>query len=262
MDIATIGGIFLGVVLIFGAIILGGDIGTFINVPSIMIVVGGTLASTLITFPLRDVGLAFQMAKQVFAQRKVDPNDVVRVIITVANLSRRQGLVALSKVRTDNQIFKKALNLIADGAAEDMIRQTLNIEIEALRQRRAVAQDVFRKMGSYAPAFGMLGTLIGLIQMLRAMDDPKSIGPGMAVALITTFYGSMLSSLIFLPIAGKLKSRTNEEMANLSIIFQGALSILENNNPLLIYEKLSSFIPPRLRDADDPTRTKDDKGNG
>lgn len=262
MDIATFGGIFLGLFLIFGAIILGGDIGTFINLPSVMIVVGGTLASTLITFPLRDVGLAFQMAKQVFAQRKVDPNDVVRVIITVANLSRRQGLVALSKVRTDNQIFKKALNLIADGAAEDMIRQTLHIEIDALKQRRAVAQDVFRKMGAYAPAFGMLGTLIGLIQMLRSMNDPKAIGPGMAVALITTFYGSMLSSLIFLPIAGKLKSRTNEELANLSIIFQGALSILENNNPLLIYEKLSSFIPPRLRDAYDPTRIRDDKGNG
>ncbi|MCA1906447.1 MAG: MotA/TolQ/ExbB proton channel family protein [Desulfarculus sp.] len=262
MDIATIGGVFLGVVLIFGAIILGGDLSTFINLPSIMIVVGGTLASTLITFPLRDVGLAFQMAKQVFAQRKVDPNDVVRVIITVANLSRRQGLVALSKVRTDNQIFKKALNLIADGAAEDMIRQTLHIEIEALKQRRAVAQDVFRKMGAYAPAFGMLGTLIGLIQMLRSMSTPDAIGPGMAVALITTFYGSMLSSLIFLPIAGKLKSRTNEELANLSIIFQGAMSILENNNPLLIYEKLSSFIPPRLRDAYDPARIKDDKGNG
>ncbi len=256
MDIATIAGILLGLVLIFGAIMLGGDLATFFDVPSIMIVLGGTLASTLITFPLRDVGLAFQMAKQVFAQRKVDPNEVVRVIITVANLSRRQGLVALSKVRTDNAILKKALMLIADGAHEDMIRQTLRIEIEALRQRRSVAQDVFRKMGTYSPAFGMLGTLIGLIQMLRHLEDPKSIGPGMAVALITTFYGSILSSLIFLPIAGKLKSRTHAEMLNLAIIFEGALSILENNNPLLIYEKLSSFIPPRLRDAYDPGKVK------
>lgn len=262
MDLATIGGIFLGIVLIFGAIFLGGDAATFIDGPSVMIVLGGTLASTLITFPLRDVGLAFQMAKQVFAQRKMDPNDVVRVIITIAHISRRQGLVALSKVRTDNPILKKALNLIADGAAEDLIRQTLRIEIEALKQRRAVAQDVFRKMGAYSPAFGMLGTLIGLIQMLRNLDNPKSIGPGMAVALITTFYGSMLSSLIFLPIAGKLKSRTNSELLNLSIIFEGALSILENNNPMLIYEKLSSFIPPRLRAAYDAGQPKEKKTDG
>ncbi|MFH1058019.1 MAG: MotA/TolQ/ExbB proton channel family protein [Pseudomonadota bacterium] len=262
MDLATIGGIILGMVLIFGAIFLGGDAATFINGPSLMIVMGGTLASTLITFPLRDVGLAFQMATQVFAQRKVDPNDVVRVIITVAQISRRQGLVALSKIRTDNAILKKALTLIADGAAEDLIRQTLRIEIEALKQRRAVAQDVFRKMGAYAPAFGMLGTLIGLVQMLRNLQDPKSIGPGMAVALITTFYGSMLSSLIFLPIAGKLKSRTNSELLNLSIIFEGALSILDNNNPMLIYEKLSSFIPPRLRHAYDAGKGQEKKTDG
>lgn len=249
MDIATIVGILSGLALIFGAIMLGGPVSSFLDVPSFMIVVGGTLASLLITFPLRDGIVAFQMARQVFAERKVDPNEVVRVIITVANLSRRQGLVALSKVRTENTILKKALNLIADGASDAIIRETLRIEIEALKQRRMVAQDVFRKMGAYSPAYGMLGTLIGLIQMLRGLDDPKSIGPGMATALITTFYGSMLSTLIFLPIAGKLKSRTQLEVLNLEIIFEGALMILENNNPMLIYEKLSSFIPPRVRDA-------------
>jgi chemotaxis protein MotA len=254
MDIATIVGILSGLALIFGAIMLGGSVESFLDLPSFMIVVGGTLASLLITFPLRDVIQSFQMARQVFAERKVDPNEVVRVIITVANLSRRQGLVALSKVRTDNAILKKALNLIADGASEAIIKETLRIEIEALKQRRLVAQDAFRKMGSYSPAYGMLGTLIGLIQMLRNLEDPKSIGPGMATALITTFYGSMLSTLIFLPIAGKLKSRTLLEVVNLEIIFEGALMILENNNPMLIYEKLSSFIPPRLRDAYRSTR--------
>lgn len=254
MDIATFFGIFSGIALIFGAILTRGGVDVFINVPSMMIVLGGTLASTLITFPFSDVAHAFLAARQVFSQKKINPNDVVRIIITLANLSRRQGLVALSRVRTNNSILKKAMNLISDGAPEDLIRQTLRIEIEAMRQRHSVAQDVFRKMGAYAPAFGMLGTLIGLVQMLSVLDDPKSIGPAMAVALITTFYGSLLASLFFLPLAGKLKSRTSLETLNLEIIFEGALSILQNNNPLLIYEKLSSFIPPKLRDKYHPPR--------
>ncbi|KIX13591.1 motility protein A [Dethiosulfatarculus sandiegensis] len=256
MDIATIIGIFSGMALIFGAIVSKGDLSAFVSLPSVMIVLGGTLAATLITFPLIDVIHAFQAVKHAFSQKKVNPNDVVRVILTVANLSRRQGLVALSKVRTDNAVLKKALMLIADGAPEVLIRETLRIEIEAMRQRHSVAQDVFRKMGAYAPAFGMLGTLIGLVQMLGTLDDPKTIGPAMALALITTFYGSLLSSLFFLPLAGKLKSRTSVEVINLEIIFEGALSILENNNPLLIYEKLSSFIPPKVRDKYQPEKSK------
>jgi chemotaxis protein MotA len=256
MDFATILGIFSGLALIFGAIISGGQMQTFVSIPSVMIVVGGTLAATLITFPLTDVLQAFQAAKQVFAQKKVNPNDAVRLIIQVANLSRRQGLVALSKVKTDNAVFKKALNLIADGAPEELIRQTLRIEIDAMRQRHGLAQEVFKRMGAYSPAFGMLGTLIGLVQMLATLDDPSTIGPAMAVALITTFYGSFLASLFFLPVAGKLKSRTQVEIINLEIIFEGALSILENNNPMLIYEQLSSFIPPRLREAYQPEKAK------
>ena len=254
MDIATIIGIISGIGLIFGAILSQGNGSMFINPPSLLIVLGGTMASTLITFPLSEVIHALQAAKNVLSSKKINPNDVVRVIITVANISRRQGLVALSRVRTDNKILKKALQLIADGAPEEVIRETLRIEIDAMRSRHSIAQDVFRKMGLYAPAFGMLGTLIGLVQMLRMLDDPAEVGPAMSVALLTTFYGSFLSSLVFLPIAGKLKSRTNMEMINLEIIFEGALSLLQNNNPLLIYEKLSSFIPPTMRDAYRPER--------
>ena len=113
--------------------------------------------------------------------------------------------------------------------------------------RHFVVQDVFRKMGVYSPAFGMLGTLIGLVQMLSQMQDPSSIGPAMAVALLTTFYGSLLSTVFFLPVAGKLKARTVMQVIDLEIIFEGAISILENNNPILVYERLSSFIPPRVR---------------
>ncbi|MCB2187263.1 MAG: MotA/TolQ/ExbB proton channel family protein [Deltaproteobacteria bacterium] len=256
MDFATILGILSGIALIFGAIASSSGVAVFVNVPSMMIVLGGTLASTLISFPLKDVVHSFRAAGQVFRQRNINPNEVVRLILTLANLSRRQGLVALSKVRTDSSVLKKALMLIADGAPDSMIRETVRIEINSMVQRHSVAQEVFRKMGTYAPAFGMLGTLIGLVQMLNALDDPKSIGPKMAVALITTFYGSFLSSLFFLPIAGKLKTRTAVELINLEIIFEGALSILDNNNPLLIYEKLSSFIPPKLREEYNPEKSR------
>jgi chemotaxis protein MotA len=247
MDIATIIGILSGLALIFGAIITQGSLQVFVSVPSMMVVLGGTLAATLITFPLRDVYHAFQAAKQVFTQKKTQPSDVVAVILQIAEISRRQGLLALSRIKTDNAILKKALMLISDGAPDDLIENTLRIEIDALKTRHGTAQDVFRKMGAYSPAFGMLGTLIGLVQMLSKLEDTASIGPAMALALITTFYGSLMASLIFLPVAGKLKSRTANEVLNLEIIFQGARCILESNNPLLIYEKLNSFVPPGLR---------------
>jgi chemotaxis protein MotA len=247
MDIATIIGILSGLALIFGAIFAQGGLGVFVSVPSMMVVLGGTLAATLITFPLHDVYHAFLAAKQVFTQKKAQPADVVAVILKIAEISRRQGLLALSRIRTENAVLRKALMLIADGAPDELIEKTLRIEIEALKARHAVAQEVFRKMGAYSPAFGMLGTLIGLVQMLSSLDDTASIGPAMALALITTFYGSLLASLFFLPVAGKLKSRTTGEVLNLEIIFQGAKSILESNNPLLIYEKLNSFVPPGMR---------------
>ena len=247
MDLGTIFGIVAGLSLILGAVILGGQVSIFINIPGMMIVGGGTLAATLITFPLGEVTRAFKAAWLVFSGARQDPNDLVRIMLRLTNLSRQQGLLALSSIKTPNQFLHKASQLIADGSDEEMIRNTLRIEIESLKHRHAVGQDVFRKMGTYAPAFGMLGTLIGLVQMLQKIADPASLGPAMAVALLTTFYGSFLSSLFFLPIAGKLKARTAQEVLNLEIIFEGAISILDNNNPMVVYEKLSSFIAPSRR---------------
>jgi chemotaxis protein MotA len=247
MDLGTIFGIIAGLSLIIGAVVLGGNLDIFINVPGMMIVGGGTIAATLITFPLGDAARAFKAAWLVFMGARQDPNELVRTMLKLTNLSRQQGLLALSKIKTPNQFLHKAAMLIADGSDEEMIRNTLRIEIEALKHRHAIGQDVFRKMGTYAPAFGMLGTLIGLVQMLQKISDPASLGPAMAVALLTTFYGSFLASLFFLPIAGKLKARTSQEVLNLEIIFEGAISILDNNNPLVVYEKLSSFIAPSRR---------------
>ena len=230
-----------------GAIFIGGELHNFLNVPGLMIVFGGTLAVTLITFQAKDVLTAFRAAVFVFSQRKQDPNDMVEIMIELCTISRRQGLLALSRLEIENDFMRKACNLIADGSKEDLILDTLNIEIKSMKQRHFIVQDVFRKMAVYAPSFGMIGTLIGLVQMLSHLSNPETIGPAMSVALLTTFYGMLLATLIFLPIAGKLRARTLLELINLEIIFEGAISILESNNPISVYEKLSSYIPTKKR---------------
>ena len=249
MDIVTLLGLAVGLSLVMGAIVIGGAFDVFINVPGMMIVLGGTLASIMVAFPFEEVIQAFTAAFKMFVQRKTKVRDVVNIMVKVAEISRREGLVALENVQTENMVLKKSCQLIADNADPDIIRSTLNIEINSLRRRHQVGQDVFKRLAALAPSFGMMGTLIGLVQMLSQLDDPKSIGPAMAVALLTTFYGSAMSTLLFIPIAAKLKARTLQEQLHLEVIFEGAKSILENNNPRLVYEKLSSFLAPSEREA-------------
>lgn len=247
MDFASFIGIVSGISLIVTAIYMGSGFEIFINGPGVMIVLGGTVAATLITFQMKDVFSAYKAALFVFSERNHDPNDMVSTMVDLCSLTRRQGIISLSRLQVESEFLKKVCNLIADGTKEEMMQDTLNIEIESMKQRHLIIQDVFKKMAVYSPAFGMLGTLIGLIQMLTQLSDPESVGPAMAVALLTTFYGMLLSTLIFGPIAGKLRARTMVEVINLEIIFEGAISILQDNNPLLVYEKLSSYIPASLR---------------
>jgi len=244
MNFASIACTLSGLSLIFAGIYLtGGDLSNFFNMPGIMIVLGGTIACTFFTFPIRDVVKAFQAAFFVLYERKIDPNDTVRTIIRLSKVSRRQGLFALDRVETNNPILKKGFSLIADGAEEDIISNALRTEIESLKHRHLNIQNVFVKMATFSPAFGMIGTLIGLVQMLNGLSDLSSIGPAMAVALLTTFYGSILSTLFFLPVASKLKARAMTEVINMEIIFEGVISILKKNHRVMVFERLSSFIP-------------------
>jgi chemotaxis protein MotA len=249
MDIVTLLGLAVGLSLIVGAIVIGGAVDVFVNIPGMMIVVGGTLASIMVAFPFEEVIQAFNAAFKMFVQRKTKVRDVVNIMVKVAEISRREGLVALENVQTENMVLKKSCQLIADNADPEIIRTTLAIEINSMRRRHQVGQDVFKRLAALAPSFGMMGTLIGLVQMLSQLSDPKSIGPAMAVALLTTFYGSAMSTLFFIPIAAKLKARTLQEQLHLEVIFEGAKSILENNNPRLVYEKLSSFLAPNEREG-------------
>jgi chemotaxis protein MotA len=247
MDFTTLIGLVVGLGLVVGAIIMGGVVDVFINIQGMMIVIGGTLASILVAFPFEEVVQAFFAGIKVFASRRVAAKEVVNIMVKVAEISRREGLLALENVQTENMVLKKSCQLIADNADPELIRATLTIEISAMKRRHKIGQDVFKRLAGLAPSFGMIGTLIGLVQMLSQLDDPQMIGPAMAVAILTTFYGSLLGTLLFLPIADKLKARTLQETLHLEIIFEGAKSILENNNPRLVYEKLSSFIAPRER---------------
>ena len=249
MDIASLTGIVCGLGLIISAILMGGDFSLFVNIPGIMIVVGGTLSATLLTFPLNDVLSAFKAAVFVFSSKQDNPNDMVSTMIDLCKLTRKEGLVGLSRTKTDHAFIAKACMLISDGADEKIISDTLTIEIDAMKERHFIVQDVFTKMNAYAPAFGMIGTLIGLVQMLANLADPASVGPAMGVALLTTFYGAVLAFMIFGPIAGKLKSITAKEVMNLQIIFDGASSITQDANPRMVYEKLSSYIPSSQRKA-------------
>lgn len=233
--------------MIVTAILIEGELHQYLDLPAFMIVFGGTVAATFITFQMKDVISAFKAAIFVFSERGEDPNDMVATMIELCTLSRRQGIVSLSKLEIESAFLKKACNLIADGSKEEVIRDSLQIEIDAMKQRHFIVQDIFRKMALFSPSFGMIGTLIGLIQMLSRLSTPETVGPSMSVAMVATFYGATFAYLFFLPIAGKLRAKTLVEVMNLQIIFEGAISILDNNNPLLVYEKLSSYIPVKLR---------------
>ncbi|MFZ5427229.1 MAG: motility protein A [Thermodesulfobacteriota bacterium] len=247
MDFATLLGLLTGVGLVAGAIIMGGSFLQFLDPPSAMIVIGGTLAAICVSHPVEEVIQAFNAGFKIFASRKVTAQEVVNVMVRIAEISRREGLLALENIRTDNVVLKKACKLISDNANPNLIHDTLRIEIHSLKRRHQIGETVFRSLGTFSPAFGLIGTLIGLVQMLGRLSDPKSLGPAMAVALLTTFYGALLANLFFLPVAGKLRARTQQEVLNLEIIFEGARCILQNNNPLLVRDKLSSFVPPKER---------------
>ncbi|MGQ3685461.1 MAG: motility protein A [Candidatus Loosdrechtia sp.] len=252
MDIATPAGLLIGFVLLIISIVLGGGFSgviAFLNIPSILIVAGGTVAATLIRFPLtRVTGLVGLMMKTLFV-KVASPQVEMKRMIEFAKLARREGLLSLeSKIDDSKDAFlSKSIQLMVDGTDADSIRQILEKEIDYLKNRHSIGRDVLSSMGTVSPAFGMMGTLIGLILMLRELDDPSQIGVGMATALITTFYGVLLANLIFLPMAGKLDIRSKEETLVKELIVEGVVSIQSGDNPTIVEEKLKGFLSPAQR---------------
>ncbi|MDD2237359.1 MAG: motility protein A [Kiritimatiellae bacterium] len=249
MDIGTLIGIILGWALIVASIVMGGGAG-FINVPAVLITIGGALSATLIHYPLPKVLGTIAVVRKAFSSKEQDYIDLFKKMSDLAVRARRDGLLALEDDidHMEDPFMRKGFQMAVDGNTIEVIRSVLEGDVDSMVQRHQVGQGVFKSLGSYAPAFGMIGTLIGLVQMLRNMTDPSAIGSGMAVALITTLYGAMVANLLALPLAGKLEQRSNEEIALKSMVVEGVISIQEGNSPRIVEEKLRSFIPPKLRE--------------
>ena len=181
--------------------------------------------------------------------KSTDPHQIIRKIIELADTARRESLVALEKVSVEDPFMKKGVMLVADGTEETLVRAVLETEIKFLKQRHLQGQGVLKGMGTMAPAFGMIGTLIGLVNMLQNLSDPASIGPAMAVALLTTFYGAVLANVVFLPMATKLEGRSAEDQLYMEIMLEGVLSIQRGDHPSIVKEKLMAFLSPAMRES-------------
>lgn len=247
MDIATIIGLLAGLGLIAGTIVMGGNVGGFVDVPSLIVVVGGTMAATMVMFPLGLVLGSISVALKAFLFKMPSAAAAVREIVKLADVARKEGLVALEKVQVGDPFLQKGVIMVANGSEKAQVRGCLDAEVEAMLLRHERGQNVFKGMGMLSPAFGMIGTLIGLVQMLQTLDDPASIGPSMAVALLTTFYGAVMANLIFLPIAKKLEDRSREEQFYKEMITAGVMSLINGEHPMDIQDKLSSYLSPRVR---------------
>jgi chemotaxis protein MotA len=251
MDIASVVGIIAGFGLMVVAILLGGSLMTFIDIPSMVIVGGGTIASTLINYPLSDVLGVFGPLRKAFFNKDIDPRGLIEKLVEFATIARREGILALETQaqKTDDEFLGKSIQLAIDGTAPELIRDILTTEVAFMEDRHNRGQAIVSAMGIFAPAFGMIGTLIGLVQMLTGMSDPSQIGAGMAVALLTTLYGAILANVVFLPAAGKLKVRTSAELLTKEITIEGILAIQSGDNPRVVEQKLKAFLSPQLREA-------------
>lgn len=250
MDLATVIGMVLGFALIIMAIMMGGDIVMFINVPSLLIVIGGTISAMLIKHKMDEVfGSVGVLMKAIFVTPS-DPEATINTLVDMANIARKDGILALEKVKSDNPFLQGAINHCVDGADPEFLEGVLTKDMDYLAERHKKGIILWEGVGETAPAFGMIGTLVGLVQMLAAMEDPSSIGPAMAVALLTTLYGSIVANVVAIPIAVKLSAYSQEEQMVRQIVIDGMIGIQRGVNPRMLQEALKAALPPSQRDSE------------
>jgi len=244
MDIATIVGILLGFFVIISAIVAGGGAETFVHIPSLAITVGGMLCATLIHFSLPQFLGIFSIIKKTVVTRIPPASTLIQQMVNYSALNRRDGALALEQELPNitDSFFVKGLQMLIDGQNGESIRDLMSMEIQYLRERHATGKKILEFMGAAAPAFGMIGTLIGLVQMLRNLSSPDAIGGGMATALLTTFYGAFTANLIFIPLAGKLGIYSKAETTSMEMIVEGVCAVADGDNPTAVREKLQAFI--------------------
>jgi len=247
MDFGTIIGLVAGLGLIFGAIMVGGDIGGFVDVAGLLIVGGGTLSGSLVMFPMGQVIGSISVALNAMKVPPHNPLRIIKQMMEIAKKARKDGLLSLQSFKSSDRFLSKSIQMMVDGMDQNVIREVLSSEIHNLRQRHMTGAMFFEQVGLLAPAFGMIGTLVGLVQMLQNLSDPASIGPAMAVALLTTFYGALFANLICIPISKKLEIRSAEETVSLELIVEGVLSIAKKENPSIMKSKLTAYLQPKMQ---------------
>ena len=249
-DVATILGLTAGFGLIAVAIVLGGSPGSFLNLPSVFIVVGGTLAITTASFSLTDMARTFRVAVKTFVRVNRDPTRASYQVLQIAEIARKQGVLALQNLMGAVQaepVLHKGLGMVVDGTPGEEVESILRRDLQATYQRHQKSINVLRRMAELAPAMGLIGTLIGLVQMLGNLNDPGTIGPSMAVALLTTFYGAVLSNMVFTPIANKLERNSADEAMVNQVYVLSTGSIGRQENPRRLEMLLNSILPPERR---------------
>jgi chemotaxis protein MotA len=236
--------------LVITSILLGGSISWFVNMPSLLIVVGGTIGATLINYPLSEVLGVVRVTKNVFLSRTQSPGHLIPMLVDFAKQARQEGMLSFeSKLNEiEDSFLVKGIQMAIDGMESGAIDDVLSTEIAYVEERHRLGAEIFSTMGAFAPAVGMLGTIIGLVQMLMQMEDPSTIGAPMAVALLTTFYGTLLANLLFLPISGKLKIRSKQEMLVKQVILEGVISLQSGDNHRVVEQKLKAFVSPKARE--------------
>ena len=249
MDLATLVGLLGAFGIIIAAILFGGSAIIFVNIPSLLIVGGGTMFAVVMKFPLKHFFSAFKVAMKAFFSKPEDPVKLIEEGVLLANIARKEGVLGLEGQDIENEFLERGIQLCVDGHEPDFVRTMLGKDINLTIERHERGQAIFKAIGDVAPAMGMIGTLIGLVQMLSAMDDPKAIGPAMAVALLTTLYGAIIANAFALPIADKLAHRSQEERLNKGLILETISSIQEGLNPRVMEELLKTYLPASQRDA-------------
>jgi chemotaxis protein MotA len=252
MDIGTLVGIVLGFGFTVAAITMHGSLKDFVDIPGAMVAFGGSTAALFIMFPAKRVLGVFGVVKNCFFSKLPDPREELKRISQLAALSRRDGLLALEKElpQISDPFLTRGLEMVIDGTPKEKLEEALTTELSCIQERHATGKKIFEQLGASLPAFGMVGTLIGLIQMLGQLDDPSKIGAGMAVAMVTTFYGAFVANMLYLPMAGKLENRSKEETLVREIMIRGLVALVEGEAPRTIEARLQAYLAPKLRQVE------------
>jgi chemotaxis protein MotA len=233
------------------AILLGGPLGIFVDIPSVAIVIGGSIGVALINYPLADIIGMISIVKKTILIKEPDTNKIITQLLDFAAKARKGGILSLQDQidSIEDKFMVKAIQMAVDGQEPAELKAILMTDIDNLAARHSYGSEILNTMGAIGPAMGMIGTLIGLVQMLQNMSDPAAIGPAMAVALLTTFYGAVMANILFIPMAGKLKARSSVEVLQKTVIAEGLDSILSGENPRIMEQRLHTYLAPKKRES-------------